>query len=85
FYRNEFSKVKEVCTTSPEVPKIINYLKQKGLKLALATTLYFPKLQLKAVSVGQALIKTILKLLLHTKTVFIPSLTQSTFCPLPIN
>lgn len=44
FYRNEFSKVKEVCTTSPEVPEIINYLKQKGLKLALATNPIFPKI-----------------------------------------
>ena len=44
FYRIEFSKVKDVCGTSPEPAEIIKSLKQKGLKLALATNPIFPKI-----------------------------------------
>lgn len=44
FYRIEFSKVKDVCGFSSESAEIVKFLKQKGLKLALATNPIFPKI-----------------------------------------
>ena len=44
FYRIEFSKVKDVCGFSSKSAEIVKFLKQKGLKLALATNPIFPKI-----------------------------------------
>lgn len=44
FYRIEFSKVKNVCGFSSESAEIVKSLKEKGLKLALATNPIFPKI-----------------------------------------
>ncbi len=42
FYENDFPKVKEVCGFSPVVKKIIQNLKDKGIKTVLATNPIFP-------------------------------------------
>ena len=42
FYRKEFQKVKDVCGYTPESLNLIRFLKEKGLRLILATNPLFP-------------------------------------------
>ena len=42
FYRNEFQKVAEVCGKNPAAKELIEGLKDKGLRLVLATNPLFP-------------------------------------------
>lgn len=42
FYRTEFDKVQSVCGFNKKAAKIINIVKQKGLRIALATNPIFP-------------------------------------------
>ncbi len=44
FYRNEFSKVKEVCGFNPAALKVIELLRDKGITTALATNPIFPQI-----------------------------------------
>lgn len=44
FYRNEFQEVQKSCGFNPKVAKVIQTLKDKGLKLALATNPIFPSI-----------------------------------------
>ena len=48
FYENEFNDVKSFCGYNPQVPKAIKMLKNRGLKLVLATNPLFPKTAVKA-------------------------------------
>ncbi len=42
FYKNEFSRVKDVCGYNESVPRLIKMLKDSKLRLALATNPIFP-------------------------------------------
>ncbi len=42
FYREDFDKVKEVCGFNLQARKVIDFLKQKGIRIALATNPIFP-------------------------------------------
>ncbi len=42
FYRNEFQNVKDVCGSEPRVKELISSLKERGVRLALATNPIFP-------------------------------------------
>ena len=42
FYRNEFQEVKNICGFLPEAAKTVRTLKEKGYRVALATTPMFP-------------------------------------------
>lgn len=42
FYRTEFQNVKDLCGFDPRAAKIIGFLKEKGLRLVLATNPLFP-------------------------------------------
>ncbi len=44
FYRNEFAGVKEVCGYQPKAAETIHKLKEKGLRVALATNPLFPQI-----------------------------------------
>lgn len=44
FYRNEFQSVKEICGFLPEAKTTIEALKEKGYRVALATTPMFPSI-----------------------------------------
>jgi len=43
FYSNEFLKVQSVCPQNPKVPAFISHLKEKNLRLILATSPIFPE------------------------------------------
>ena len=43
FYTNEFKQTKAVCFENPHAKEIIDFCKQKGLKIALTTSPFFPK------------------------------------------
>ena len=42
FYHNEFQKVQQVCGYAPEAAQIVHMLKQKGIRVVLATNPIFP-------------------------------------------
>lgn len=42
FYREDFDKVKEVCGFNPKAKEVIDLLKEKGIRVALATNPIFP-------------------------------------------
>ena len=42
YYKNEFQKVSEVCGFNPQAAELISYVKEKGLRIALATNPLFP-------------------------------------------
>lgn len=42
FYRNEFSKIKDVCGFDPQARNVITALKEQGYRVALATSPIFP-------------------------------------------
>lgn len=42
YYRNEFQEVKNICGFLPEAAKTVRALKEKGFRVALATTPMFP-------------------------------------------
>ena len=42
FYQNEFNKVSAVCKKNPKVAKIISLIKEKGIRVAVATNPLFP-------------------------------------------
>jgi len=44
FYREDFGKVREVCGYTPHAAELINYLKSRGIRIALATNPIFPKI-----------------------------------------
>lgn len=44
FYRNEFSEVKDVCGYNPKAAEVVRQLKEKGLRIALATNPLFPQI-----------------------------------------
>lgn len=44
FYRNEFQDVKNICGFLPEAAKTVRELKEKGFRVALATTPMFPSI-----------------------------------------
>jgi len=43
FYRNEFQDIRNVCGYTPESAKLVRELKEKGLRVALATNPIFPE------------------------------------------
>ena len=43
FYRNEFRGVKEVCGYTPKAAEVVKVVKEKGLRVGLATNPLFPK------------------------------------------
>ena len=43
FYRNEFQKVRDVCSPTPKAKQIVDMLRSKGIKVILATNPIFPK------------------------------------------
>lgn len=44
YYRNDFNKVKEVCGYNEKANVTVKFLKEKGLRLVLATNPIFPKI-----------------------------------------
>ena len=42
FYRNEFQQVQSVCGYNPKAAEVVKYIKEKGLRIALATNPIFP-------------------------------------------
>lgn len=42
FYRNEFQQVQAVCGHNPMAAEVVHHLKEKGLRVALATNPIFP-------------------------------------------
>lgn len=44
FYRNEFQQVKNICGFLPEAAETVRTLKEKGYRVALATTPMFPSI-----------------------------------------
>ena len=44
FYRNEFQNVRDVCGYTPESAKLVRELKEKGIRVALATNPIFPEI-----------------------------------------
>lgn len=44
FYRNEFQEVKNICGFLPEAAQTVRTLKEKGFRVALATTPMFPSI-----------------------------------------
>ena len=42
FYRTDFQKVSEVCGKDPQVKKLVDFVKSKGFRTALATNPLFP-------------------------------------------
>lgn len=42
FYRNEFNEVKGVCGFEPMAAQIVGWLKEKGIRMVLATNPLFP-------------------------------------------
>ena len=42
FYRNEFQQVQSVCGYNPKAAEVVKYIKEKGLRVALATNPIFP-------------------------------------------
>ena len=42
FYREDFDKVKQVCGFNPKAKEVIDLLKEKGIRVALATNPIFP-------------------------------------------
>ncbi|MBR4295625.1 MAG: HAD family hydrolase [Clostridia bacterium] len=42
FYQNDFKEVKSVCSFNPEAPKTVRLLKERGIRVALATNPIFP-------------------------------------------
>ena len=42
YYNNEFAAVKEVCGSCPQAPQVIKAVKDKGLRVVLATNPLFP-------------------------------------------
>ena len=42
FYRTDFQKIKDVCGFAPGADKVVKRLKEKGLRVALATNPLFP-------------------------------------------
>ena len=44
FYRNEFQQVKNICGFLPEAAQTVRALKEKGYRVALATTPMFPSI-----------------------------------------
>lgn len=47
FYINEFPKLKEVCGYNPLIHELFNIIRQKGLRIVLATNPIFPKIATK--------------------------------------
>lgn len=47
FYINEFPKLKEVCGYNPLIHELFNLIRQKGLRIVLATNPIFPKIATK--------------------------------------
>lgn len=47
FYINEFPKLKEVCGYNPLIHELFNVIRQKGLRIVLATNPIFPKIATK--------------------------------------
>ena len=43
YYRNEFQKVKDVCSPTPKAKQIVDMLRSKGIRVILATNPIFPK------------------------------------------
>lgn len=43
FYRNEFKQTKAVCFENPYAREIVDFCKQKGVKIAITTSPFFPK------------------------------------------
>lgn len=43
FYRTEFGKIKEMCKPNPVMKEVVDVLKEKGYRLAIATNPLFPK------------------------------------------
>ena len=48
FYRNEFQNVKAVCGYNPEAKKAIEFIKQNGLQMIVATNPLFPKIAVES-------------------------------------
>ena len=44
FYQNEFSQVKAVCGFDPMAARIVHFLKEKGIRVVLATNPLFPSI-----------------------------------------
>lgn len=42
FYRSEFQNVRQICAFAPESAEIIRFLKEKGIRIVLATNPIFP-------------------------------------------
>ncbi|MGM9521388.1 MAG: HAD family hydrolase [Oscillospiraceae bacterium] len=42
FYKNEFQAVRQVCGNNPEAPHLINWLREEGYSVVLATNPVFP-------------------------------------------
>jgi len=42
YYENEFEEVKNVCGYNPQAAEVVRFLKEKGYRLVLATTPWFP-------------------------------------------
>jgi len=42
FYQNEFNEVKSVCGFEPMAAQIVGWLKEKGIRVVLATNPLFP-------------------------------------------
>lgn len=44
FYANEFQGAKVLCGVDPDARKVVDYLKEQGIRMALATNPLFPKI-----------------------------------------
>lgn len=44
FYENDFDKIKEVCGYNPKALQVVSFLKEKGVRLVLATNPIFPEI-----------------------------------------
>ena len=44
YYRTDFQKVKDVCGYVPQAAKVVDFLKEKGVRVALATNPLFPSI-----------------------------------------
>lgn len=47
FYKTDFLKIKEICGSYAKAPKLIEAIKQKGIKVVLATNPIFPEIATK--------------------------------------
>jgi len=43
FYESDFQKIKDVCGFTPKAAELVNYIKKKGYRIALATNPLFPR------------------------------------------